>query len=314
MKKTIVKRVLQSIPILIAISIISFFLIQLSPGDPINSFITPEMSERQVMTIRKDLGLDKPITVQYFYWVKNLLKGNLGYSYVNNQSVLDQILERLPATIGLMGTSLVIAIVVSIPLGIISAIHKNKFIDKLISNISYIGISIPSFWFGIILIYIFSSKLKMLPSMGMRTIGVDSITDLIRHGIMPTLVLSFMDIAVFTRYIRSSVIEQLKEGYVVTGYSKGLSRKYVLYFHILKNSLLPIITILGMSLPRLVTGAIITETIFGWPGIGRLGVSAVFSFDYPVIMATTMISSILLLTGNLIADIAYYFVDPRIRY
>ncbi|MGF7060720.1 ABC transporter permease [Brassicibacter mesophilus] len=314
MSKIIIKRIIQAIPILIFISIISFFLVNLAPGDPVQAFVTPKMSENDVLRIRKNLGLDKPILVQYFYWLKNILKGNFGYSYINYRPVLKQIMERIPATLGLMGISMLISVILSIPLGVISAVYKNRFIDRLISNTSYVGISIPSFWFAMILIYIFTAKLGLLPSIGMRTVGVKSVLDVIKHGIMPSIVLSFSNIAILTRYIRSSVINQLKESYVATAYSKGMSKNVVLYGHVLKNSILPVITILGMSLPNLVSGAFITETIFGWPGMGRLGISAIYSFDYPVIMAITMISSIMLVIGNLLADIAYYFVDPRIKY
>jgi len=314
MFKIILKRIIQAIPILIVISIISFFLVNLAPGDPVQAFVTPKMSENDILRIRKNLGLDKPILVQYFYWLKNILKGNFGYSYINYRPVLKQIMERIPATLGLMGISMLVSVILSIPLGIISAVHKNKFIDRFISNTSYIGISIPSFWFAMILIYVFTAKLGILPSIGMRTVGVESVIDVIKHGIMPSIVLSFSNIAVLTRYIRSSVIGQLKESYVATAYSKGMSKNVVLYGHVLKNSILPVITILGMSLPNLVSGAFITETIFGWPGMGRLGISAIYSFDYPVIMAITMISSIMLVIGNLLADIGYYFVDPRIKY
>lgn len=314
MKRIILKRILQAIPILVFISLVSFYLIRLAPGDPVNTFITPEMSEDYIEQLRSNLGLDKPIIVQYFYWLKNILKGNFGYSYINHQPVSKEIITRIPATFGLMGASMVLSLVVSIPLGLLSAMYNNKFIDWFISKASYIGISIPSFWLSIILIYIFSSRLRLLPSIGMRTIGVNSFLDIVKHGILPCISLSFSSISVFTRYIRANAIAQLNENYVEVAYAKGLSKRIVLYRHVLKNSLLPVITILGMSLPSLVSGAFITETIFGWPGMGRLGVNAIFSFDYPVIMAITMISSVTLVLGNLLADIAYYFADPRIKY
>lgn len=311
--KFILRRLLQAIPILIFISIVSFLLMKAAPGDPIRAFVTPKMSQNDVIRIRHNLGLDKPVLVQYFYWLGNTLKGSLGYSLANSRPVSNQIVERLPATLGLMGTSLLISLILSIPLGLLSAAHKNKFVDKLLTLISYIGISIPSFWFAMTLIYIFSFKLHLLPSIGMHTIGINSIGDVIKHGIMPCIVLSFSNFSVLVRYIRSSTMGQLREDYVLTGYSKGLSKKQVLYHHVLKNSILPVITILGMSLPDLISGAFITETIFGWPGMGRLGITSIFSYDYPVIMAITMFSSLMLIIGNLLADIAYGYADPRIR-
>ncbi|EJO5347811.1 ABC transporter permease [Clostridium botulinum] len=313
MCKYIQKRIVEAIPILIFISIVSFFLIKLAPGDPIKTFINPQMAPSDIARIRHNLGLDKPIYIQYILWLKNVLKGNLGYSLINYRPISTQIIERLPATLLLMGSSLLISLILGIILGVISAINKNKLIDNIISVISYIGISIPSFWFAMILIYIFSVNLKLLPSIGMHTIGVDSKLDVLKHLILPCTVLSLGNISIITRYIRSNVISELSEDYVMIAYAKGLSKKRILYKHILKNALLPVITILGMSLPDLVAGAFITETIFGWPGMGRLGIKAIFGFDYPVIMGITMLTSILLILGNLLADIFYNLIDPRIK-
>ena len=314
MRKLIVKRILQAIPLLIVISIISFLLIKLAPGDPLQAFITPKMSTADIERIRQNLGLDKPIYLQYFYWIKNIFKGDFGYSLTNYRPVLDLILERIPATLGLMGASLLVSLVLGIPLGLLSATYKNKFIDNIITFFSYIGISIPSFWFAMILIYVLSLKLHLLPSIGMHTVGVeDSIFDVIKHGIMPCIVLSSQTLAVITRYIRSSTISQLEEDYVLVAYSKGLNKRQVIFKHVLRNAILPVITILGMSLPDLVSGAFITETVFGWPGMGRLGISSIMSYDYSVIMAITMFSSFLLILGNLLADVLYGVADPRIR-
>lgn len=314
MRKLIVKRILQAIPLLIVISIISFLLIKLAPGDPLQAFITPKMSTADIERIRQNLGLDKPIYLQYFYWIKNIFKGDFGYSLTNYRPVLDLILERIPATLGLMGASLLVSLVLGIPLGLLSATYKNKLIDNIITFFSYIGISIPSFWFAMILIYVLSLKLHLLPSIGMHSVGIEgSIFDVIKHGIMPCIVLSSQTLAVITRYIRSSTISQLEEDYVLVAYSKGLNKRQVIFKHVLRNAILPVITILGMSLPDLVSGAFITETVFGWPGMGRLGISSIMSYDYSVIMAITMFSSFLLILGNLLADVLYGVADPRIR-
>ncbi|QUH20067.1 ABC transporter permease [Alkaliphilus sp. B6464] len=313
MGKLTIKRLIQAIPMLIVISIVSFSLIKLAPGDPVQSFITPAMSDNDILRIRQNLGLDRPVYIQYIQWLKNVITGNLGYSLINHRPVLNQILERIPATLGLMGSSLLLSILVGIPLGLISAANKNKWIDNISAIFSYVGISIPSFWFAMILIYTFSLKLNLLPSIGMRTVGIDTTWDLIKHGIMPTIVLSLQNIAVITRYIRSSTISQLKEDYVMVEYASGASKAEVLYKYVLKNSILPVITIVGMSLPSLVSGAFITETVFGWPGMGQLGINSIFSFDYPVIMAITMFSSLLLIIGNLLSDILYGIADPRIK-
>lgn len=313
MYRIIGTRALQSIPLLFFISIVCFTLIKLAPGDPVQTFVTPNMSPEDVERVRHSLGLDLPPYIQYFIWLKNVCTGNLGYSLINHRPVLTQILERLPATAGLMGASILLAFLLAIPLGLIAGANRNKWVDKVLNAITYIGISIPSFWFAMLLIYLFAIKLHLLPSMGMRTIGVESTWDVIKHGILPCIVLSFGMLSVYLRYIRSNTIGQLKEDYVQIQYAYGATRWEVLRRHVLKNVLLPIITILGMSLPDLITGAIVTETVFSWPGMGAYSVSAVFGFDYPVIMGITMISSIMLIVGNLLADILYSVVDPRIR-
>ncbi|MBE6059156.1 MAG: ABC transporter permease [Clostridium sulfidigenes] len=313
MKNKITKRILQAIPMLLFISFVSFLLMNLAPGDPAQGYITPKMSKEQADLIRVSLGLDKPILTRYFLWLKNVLSGDLGYSLVSRQAVASEISSRFFATLGLMGSSLLLAILISIPLGLYTGMHRNKFLDRFTNILNYIAISIPSFWFAMILLSIFSLKLKWLPSVGMRTIGVTSTLDVIKHGILPTIVLSFSNIAVLTRYVRSCTITELKQDYIVTAISKGASKNRILFKHIMKNALLPMITILGMSLPSLVSGAFITETIFGWPGMGRLGINSIKALDYPVIMAMTLVTSIMVVIGNLLADISYVLVDPRIR-
>lgn len=313
MRRLIIKRILQTIPMLIAVSIVSFLLIKLAPGDPVQAYITPEMGPADIERIRENMGLNDPIHIQYIRWIKNVLKGNLGYSLVNHRPVAAQINERLPATIGLMLTSLIFSMIIGIVIGLLSAVNQNKLFDKIVTIISYFGISIPSFWFAMMLIYFLSLKLNLLPSIGMRTTGVHNTWDLIKHAIMPILVLSIQNIAVVARYIRSNTISQLKEEYVTVQLASGASRNEILYKYVLKNAILPVITILGMSLPSLVSGAFITESIFGWPGMGQLGTTAIFSYDYPLIMAITMFSSLVLILGNLLSDILYSVVDPRIK-
>jgi peptide/nickel transport system permease protein len=309
----IVRRIAQAIPLLFVISIVSFTLIKLAPGDPVLSFVTPNMGAEDVERIRQNLGLDQPMYVQYVVWLKNVLSGDLGYSLVNHRPVAEMIIERLPATFGLMGASLLLSLLISIPLSMIAGSRQNSLFDRGLSLISYIGISIPSFWFGMMLIYFFAVELHWLPSMGMRTVGMDSAWDIIKHGILPCTVLTFMNVSVYMRYIRSNTISQLEEDYVQIQYAYGATKGTVLLRHVLKNVLLPVITILGMSLPELIAGAFITESVFSWPGMGSLGISAVHGLDYPIIMGITMMSSVLLVVGNLVADILYGVVDPRIK-
>lgn len=313
MLKIIGQRLLQAIPILIAVSIFSFLLMRLAPGDPSLAYISPEMDLIDMNKVRESMGIDGPIYEQYFNWLQNTLQGNLGYSILNKRPVLTQIIERLPATIGLMGCSLLISIIIGIILGIIAAANYQSFIDKLINFICYVFISIPNFWFAMMLIFVFALQLNWLPSVGMRTVGEDSFIDLAKHAIMPLIVLSINRIATITRYIRSSILSQLNQDYVKVEVAMGASRKEILFKYVLKNSLLPIITLLGLSLPSLVSGAFIVESIFGWPGMGQLGMNAIFSYDYPLIMATTMFSSLMLIVGNLLSDILYVIVDPRIK-
>ncbi|WP_332236658.1 ABC transporter permease [Sporolactobacillus sp. KGMB 08714] len=313
MMRMAVRRVLQIIPLLFVISIISFALIKLSPGDPVKMFVTPNMHPEDVERIRKSLGLTFPVYIQYFRWLGQILHGNLGYSLINSQPVLGQIIQRLPATVGLMGTSLAATLMFSIPLGLIAAKYENTWIDHVLNMISYISISIPVFWFGILLIDFFSVKLNWLPSLGMQTVGVNSFGDLVWHAVLPVTTLTFQGCGAYYRYVRSNTLSEIRKSYVEFGRAKGLSIWKLLWYHVLKNVMLPVITLLGMSLPALISGAYITESVFSWPGLGSLSVNAIFSLDYPIIMAMTLFSGLLLIIGNLLADITYQIVDPRIR-
>lgn len=314
----IIKRFWQMIVVMIMVSIFSFSIIYFAPGDPLYMYTTPsasnyKLSDEQLDSMRESLGLNGNVVEQYTSWAKKTLQGNWGLSVSNHQSVKKQVLEKLPNTILLMGFALILSIIIAIPLGLIAGLYKNSWIDNIISGISYLGISLPAFWFGIILIIVFSLKLGLLPSSGMRTMGVNSVLDVIKHGILPVIVLSVNNMAVFVRYIRSNTINQLEEDYVITAISKGISKKQILFKHILKNSLLPIITIVGMNFGKLVTGSFIVESVFGWPGIGTLGMTAINNRDYPMIMGITMLSCVILLLGNFLADIFYSIADPRIK-
>lgn len=313
MRQLLIRRLLQTIPLLIFVSIVCFAMIKLAPGDPVLSFVTPNMHAEDIARIRHNLGLDKPAYIQYFLWIKEAVTGNLGYSLVNHQPVMDQILDRLPATAGLMGAALALAVLLAIPLGLLAGANRGRWIDKLVNLVAYVGISVPLFWLAILLIYYFSIHLHWLPSMGMRTIGVHSALDVLKHGIMPCVVLAFSFLAIYVRYIRSSTIGQLREDYVQIQYAYGSTKRIVLVRHVLKHVLLPIITLLGMSMGELVAGAIVTETVFSWPGIGSLGMTAVRGMDYPVIMGITLFSSMMLILGNLAADLLYGAADPRIN-
>lgn len=313
MRRYIVKRILQMIPVIILVSIFSFMIIHFAPGDPINMYIRQDMTQQEIDELRVDLGLDGTIAEQYLAWLSNICRGNWGNSLINHQPVAKQIFEKLPATLLLMGTSFVLSILMSIPLGLVSGMKKNKAADQFISIFAYIGISIPAFWLALMLIIIFSLNLHWLPSNGMRTVGSNSVLDILWHLILPGIVLSVGNTAVFTRYIRSNTITQLEEEYVLTAKAKGVSKRRIMTGHVLKNCLLPIITIAGKNLASLVTGSFIIESVFGWPGMGTLGMSAINSRDYPMIMGFTMLSCVILIIGNFIADLLYGVADPRIK-
>lgn len=318
MKKFVLRRFAQMIFVWILVSIFSFSIVYFAPGDPLYIYMTPgatghKMTDEELDRMRESLGLNGNVVEQYMSWAGKAARGNLGISINNKRPVLDQILEKLPCTAGLMGASLVLSLVLAIPLGLIAGTRKNKLADNIISGLTYLGISVPAFWLGIMMIIVFSMTFKFLPGSGMRTIGVNSAWDVIQHGIMPALVLSLNNMAVFVRYIRSNTIVQLEEEYVLTAVSKGAGKKRIMYGHVLKNCMLPVITSVGSRLGTLVTGSFIIESVFAWPGLGTLGMSAINNRDYPMIMGITMFSCTMLLLGNFLADILYGFADPRIK-
>lgn len=318
MKKFVLRRFAQMIFVWILVSIFSFSIVYFAPGDPLYIYMTPgatghKMTDEELDRMRESLGLNGNVVEQYMSWAGKAARGNLGISINNKRPVLDQILEKLPCTAGLMGASLVLSLVLAIPLGLIAGTHKNKLADNIISGLTYLGISVPAFWLGIMMIIVFSMTFKLLPGSGMRTIDVNSAWDVIQHGIMPALVLSLNNMAVFVRYIRSNTIVQLEEEYVLTAVSKGAGKKRIMYGHVLKNCMLPVITSVGSRLGTLVTGSFIIESVFAWPGLGTLGMSAINNRDYPMIMGITMFSCTMLLLGNFLADILYGFADPRIK-
>lgn len=316
MLKYIIKRILQAIPLLLIVSLISFLIINFAPGDPVNMFINPETSSpAQVEIVRANLGLDKPIYVRYFIWLQNVVKLDFGTSFLHSRPVWDLIRERVPATLSLALVATIISFLVAIPAGIISALKKNTIIDYFFSTISFIGVSLPSFWFGLMLILLFSLKLGWLPTGGMRTnFDEFELLDRIKHLILPATVMAMGSMASKMRYMRSSMLEVIRQDYIRTARSKGLSERVVILKHALRNSLLPIITMLGFIIPSLLGGAAIIESIFSWPGLGRLVIEANFMRDYPVLMGSTVISSVLVIVGSLIADILYAVADPRIKY
>ncbi|HSO72513.1 MAG TPA: ABC transporter permease [Thermodesulfobacteriota bacterium] len=314
----LIKRLIQTIPILFGITIISFLIINLAPGSPVGMTLNPTASPKVIEQMRKNYDLDKPLHLQYLLWLKRLITGDL-YSFKDGKPVLDKILERLPATLVLNFMATLLIFSLAIPLGIFSATHRYSFLDNLGTFLAFLGISIPSFWLAYLLI-LGVVKIFGVPVLGLRSIGLDQpgiwvlLSDRIWHLMLPATVLAVGGIAAISRYTRSSMLEVLRQDYIRTAKAKGLTDEDVHYRHALRNALLPIITLFGFLVPGLIGGSVIIETVFAWPGIGRLAYQAVLSRDYSVVMTILTLTSALTLLGNLLADILYAFTDPRIRF
>ena len=310
----ILTRLGQSVLLLLLVSVVTFVIIREAPGMPA-VLVNPEgASAAEVEQGMRNLGLDDPLAVQYLRWLGNAVRGELGDSYQQKQPVVGLILERLPATLLLSGVALLVAVVIAIPLGIISAIKPYSAIDYAATLVSFIGVSIPVFWFGIMLIILFSVQRGWFPSGGMYTLGAPfSLEDRLRHLILPVIVLSSIPMAQLMRFVRSGVRAEFKQDYVRVARGKGLREAVVLWRHGVRNAMIPVITIFGLLLPATVSGAPVTESLFAWPGMGRLAVDAAFQRDYPLIMGVTLFISVLVILTNLAVDIAYAYLDPRIK-
>lgn len=321
MSRYVIRRLLQAIPLLIAISIITFAIIEIAPGDAAQMYVDPDKGSdpEYIAQVRASLGLNEPVYVRYGLWLGKTLQGDLGFSFRTRRPVTLEVGDRLPNTLLLGGVALLLSLVVAIPIGVISALKRYTLVDYVLSTLALVGISVPVFWVALLLLQIFAIDLRWLPGVGMRSVreqyeGWAAVMDVLRHMILPAIVLSLAQTASWSRYQRSALLEVLGQDYIRTARAKGARERRVLLVHALRNSLIPMVTLIGLSVPSIVTGAFITETIFGWPGMGRLGVEAVNGRDYPIIMAVTMLSALLIVSGNLLADIAYAWVDPRIHY
>lgn len=311
----IIRRLLIAIPVLLGITIINFIIVYMSPGNPVETLIDPNMSPAQIEAQKEKLGLNAPLYIQYINWLTNLLQGNLGFSLVTYEPVLDIIIERLGPTILLMGISLVFGLIVAIPLGIISATKQSSKLDYIASGAAFAGVSIPNFFLALILIYLFSFQINIFPSGGMKTLGSEGgFIDSIMHLALPVMVMATFLAGKFIRYVRASVLETLGEDYLRTARAKGLKEFVVINKHALRNALIPIITIIGLEIPILVGGAVVTEQVFSWPGIGSLTITAITTRDYTLLMGINLIIAVAVLTTNLITDIVYSWTDPRIKY
>ena len=315
-RRYFVRRLLVAVPTFIGITLLAFLVLNLAPGSPLDAMLAdPRISAEELARRRASMGLDRPLLVQYFTWLGQLLRGNFGYSYSTQRPVMAMILERLPATAALSASALALSLIVALPLGIRSAEHANSAQDFLSGGVSMLMMATPNFFAALILIYVFAIWLKWLPSGGMySSSSVHALPDLLRHMVLPMLVLSFQQIGALTRHMRSSMLEVIGQDYVRTARAKGLPWRKVINRHCIRNALTPIVTVVGMSIPSFVGGAVITEQVFGWPGVGTLMVTAITARDYPVIMGVTVFIAAAVLLANLLTDMAYGLIDPRITY
>jgi peptide/nickel transport system permease protein len=311
----VARRVLESIPLLIGIAVLSFIFMQLAPGGPDALFArNGRMSAEQLANIRRSMGLDRPPYEQLLAWIANLFRGNLGISYSQYRPVSQVIGEVFPNTVILMAAGLMISLVSALVFGILAARKPYGPLDNISSFFSYFGLAMPVFWFGLMLQLLFAVRLGWLPSAGMYSAGGGGLLDLLRHLVLPALTIAIGSIAGWSRYVRSSTVEELSQDYVRSARSKGLSERRVLTGHVLRNSLIPLATVVGIDVPLYLTGAVLTETVYSWPGMGRLFFDALTVRDYPVLMGILVLGAVLIIFGNLVADLIYGLLDPRISY
>ena len=315
MHRYVLQRLVASLLVLLVVVTVTFAMIQMAPGG-LSILMNPNLSPAEAARLAANLGLDRPVHQQYLQWIGNFLTGDLGQSLsYGGRSVLRMVTERLPATLLLGGVAALVTLVVGIPLGILAARRQDGPVDQLVSLFASIGLATPNFWLGIMLIVLFSVQLGWLPSSGMRTIGGDDgLVDRARHLLLPVIVLATSNLAELVRYTRSSWLEVIRLDYVLVARSKGLSERAVDRKHVFKNALIPVITVFGVSLPRLVGGSAIVETLFSWPGLGQLAVDAALRRDTPLILGITIFVSVAVVLSNLLIDLLYPLLDPRIQY
>lgn len=318
----LLRRILLLIPLMFGITLITFTVIHLAPGEPVEMqmAMNPRVGKEARERLQKFYGLDKPLHVQYVTWLKQLAQLDFGRSFSSdNRPVLDKIKERLPVTLSLNIVALVIEFGLAIPIGVLAAVYRNTLLDKGITVLVFLGFAVPTFWLALLLMYLFGVKLNWLPISGLHTLGYEAygwfgqLLDLAKHLVMPILVASFGSLAGVSRYMRSAMLQVIEQDYITTARAKGLSERVVIWKHALRNALLPLITLVGFSLPGLIGGSVIFETIFSIPGMGQLFYQGVMARDYPVVMGILVIGAFLTLLGNLLADISYALADPRIR-
>lgn len=315
MLRYVLGRLSQSLVLLAIVSFIGFFVLHLAPGGPLSQFVAiPGMTAADLERISEQMGLNRPLPIQYLEWIGRMLTGDWGRSYRDNSPVLSVIGSHLGATLLLMVTATLLAVLLGCWVGIRGAVRQYSLFDYSTTIAAMVALSIPTFWFGLVGIYVFALRLGWLPPGNMYTVGDQTILGYARHLIMPSVVLALVHVAVWSRYMRTATLEVLNQDYVRTARAKGMSERRVLINHVMRNSMLPMIALAGLELPTLLSGAVVTETVFTWPGMGRLFLDSLSYKDYPVIMGLLMFAALLVIIGSLVADIVIAIVDPRIRY
>jgi peptide/nickel transport system permease protein len=312
MAQFVVRRLIQFIPVMILVSIVVFLMVRMIPGDPAAALLGPNAKPEQVEAMRAQMGLDEPIWVQYFVWVSRMLGGDFGKSFINDFPVSKLILRKLPATVQLAVAALIVALLISIPLGIMSSLRRGHWPDHIATVYNSLAMGIPNFWLGILFVLIFALKLKVLPPSGYVSLAEEPVAGL-KFLILPALTLGIYISAILARFIKSSILETLNQEYVRTAHSKGLPSRLVVSRHILKNALIPLVTVFGLQFGGLLGGAVITEYIFDWPGLGNLLVHSILTRDYSIVQAVTILAVTVYLVVNLGTDLLYGLIDPRIR-
>jgi peptide/nickel transport system permease protein len=314
------KRVLLAVPILVGASTIIFFLMHAAPGDPTSLYLSnPNIHPRVIEQMRENLGLDQPVHVQYVKWIGSFLRGDFGYSFSQHRPISDILADAIPNTLLLSGVALVLIFAIGVVVGTIQAVRQYSWVDNLATVLAFFFYSMPSFWFGLMLMLLFAYKFQWLPASQMTSVeheflgGFEKLIDRGKHLILPSIALGVGGAASVARYMRSGMLEQIRQDYVRTARAKGLAERTVVFKHALRNALIPVVTLLGLYIPFLISGAVLIETIFAWPGMGRTIVSAIFQRDYPVVLASAFVIAIMVILGNLIADVLYSVVDPRVR-
>ncbi len=316
MGRYVIRRLLQALPLLLAISAVSFTILKVTPGGPLAAYEgNPNFTDADRVRLEHAFGLDQPIPIQYIAWLGQFLTGDWGYSFAAHQPVLSLITERLPNTLYLMGTVFVTVLLLAIPIGVIAAVKQYSWFDHVVTGATFAFLSTPTFWLGLLLIIVFGLQLRLFPLGGIQTAGKPfDVLDRLHHLVLPVATIALVQLGSHVRYLRASMLETIGQDYMRTARAKGLAERVVVLRHGLKNAAIPLVTVVALDVPELFVGALVTEQIFGWPGMGRLFWDAATRSDYPVIMGILTVSSTLIVLANLFADVVYGYLDPRIRF